>query len=438
MKASSYIYITPLDDQQHLIFSGITRDFIVIPNKLLDSYETILNAPDKYQHSHPSIVSKLQEIGLIIDDNFDEREFIRKARNSFITKNEYKTIILPTFECNYNCWYCKQNHRPVKIDPQKLSLIIKHVKTYLLENDIESYVLAWFGGEPLTQPAIIKQMTTELYEFCEQHGIKFSGGVTTNGALLTEETIKMLKDCHITVFQITIDGNATMHDKTKYDSSNPSAYHLLMNNLNNLLTNHPEAKLNLRFNYTPLTIKNNAVVTEVCNAIPQKFRDRIKIDLQKVWQIDEGQIDIEKLKRIQKGFTDAGFTLTTDSIFSPCYVDKQHYNAIYYTAEVEKCDQIDMEHLRGFIDETGHIQWKEKPLIEDYDIFAEDSECATCAYVPICLNGCPSQREKLIKRHGKIVCAHDNDYNIFEHRILDYCWRVIHNQSLKNNNIRHD
>lgn len=431
MKPSRYIYLVPFDFNHHVIFSGMTKGFLIVPNDKLDSYEAILNAPDDYLDTHTAVIRDFEGIGLVIDDSIDEHKLLRDARNGYINQKEYKSIILPTFECNYNCWYCKQNHQPLKIDPEKIALIVKHLKTYLIENKMESYVLAWFGGEPLTQPDIIESVSKEMYGFCMEHGIRFRGGITTNGALLSKEIIKKLSECHIDVFQITIDGNAEMHDKTKYDSINPSAYRLLMENLNNLMHYYPDARLNLRFNYTPATIKDDAVVKDLCKAIPQKFRSRVNVDLQKVWQVDEKTIDMENLKRIQKSFVDAGFSLNTESIFSFCYVEKKHYNAIYYTAEVEKCDQIDMKHLRGVIDETGHIRWREKPLFEDHDLLADGCVCSDCVYFPICLNGCPSKRDSMIKENGEVTCIHNGDYSYLEHHIQDYCWRVIHNQALE-------
>ncbi len=52
--------------------------------------------------------------------------------------------------------------------------------------------MAWFGGEPLLNMPVISQVMTRLGKFCELHGVILEGGATTNGYLLTEQTVDTL------------------------------------------------------------------------------------------------------------------------------------------------------------------------------------------------------------------------------------------------------
>lgn len=115
-----------------------------------------------------------------------------------------------------------------------------------------------------------------------------------------------------------------------------------------------------------------------------------------------------------------------------CYVEKEHYNMFYYNGGVEKCDKRPINQLRGYLNENGDIVWKEKPIILDYNLFDEGCVCNDCAYYPLCYGGCPVLREDRIKENwGTLPCGYAGDFSIFEHRILDYCWRVINNRKLK-------
>lgn len=135
---------------------------------------------------------------------------------------------------------------------------------------------------------------------------------------------------------------------------------------------------------------------------------------------------------MQQSFVENGFELSTGHLFSMCYVEKEHYNMFYYNGGVEKCDKRPINQLRGYLNENGDIVWKEKPIIHDYNLFDEGCVCNDCTYYPLCYGGCPVLREDRIKENGgTLPCGYAGDFSIFEHRILDYCWRVINNRKLK-------
>lgn len=348
-----------------------------------------------------------------------------------INASEYKTTILPTYECNYSCWYCIQKHTPVEIDYDKFDLIIKYVKKYLIENKIESYVLSWFGGEPLTQPKAIEYVSSRLLRFCEENGIEYSSGITTNGALLSEDVIKMLMSYKINHYQIALDGDEEAHNRIKFDDNSNSSFALILSNMSNLLRVNKEAVLTLRLNYTLPMLRSRKLVTEISRHIPRDLRHRLTVDLQKVWQINELSVPIQDLCNLQKELTENGFKLNTDHVFSMCYVEKKHYNMFFYNGGVEKCDKRPIDALRGFINSEGDIVWKESPIFQNYSLFSEDCICNDCKYYPLCYNGCPVHREERIQEYGKVICGHKGSPELHESRIRDYCWRIINNAKLK-------
>lgn len=428
MKTNKYTYIVPLDAEYHVIFNGITKKFITLKNEYVDSYVLVLKTPDRFVHTHKILIDKLVGTGFILENGFDEHEYLKTERSNYISSLEYKTSIIPTFECNYNCWYCIQKHQPAIFSEEKIALIIKHVKRYLVENKIQSYVLSWFGGEPLTQPDIIDHVTLELRDFCENHNIEFSAAVTTNGALLSHEVITMLQRRGVNYYQIAIDGDAVEHDKVKFDSKHESSFTLILNNIVDLLITNTNAHVTLRLNYTEKMLRSKRLVSDINTYIPSSLRCRLSVDLQKVWQIKEETVPMENLKLIQKELSDSGYYLSTNHVFSMCYVEKDHYNMIYYNGGVEKCDKRSIDVLRGYIDENGQIIWKEQPIINAYNLFADDCVCNNCQYYPLCYCGCPLLREERIIENGKVICGHFEDFSIFEQRIQDFCWRTIFNE----------
>lgn len=433
MRANKYLYNVSLDDNVHfVIFNGFNKENLILEEKALPSMVKLINNPDAYASSHPKILQRLVALKFIVEDDFDERAILKAERESFIHASEYKTTILPTFECNYKCWYCLQEHEPVVLDYTRFDLMIKHIKKYMLENSIQEYVLSWFGGEPLTQPKVIEYIAPQLISFCEEHKIDFSSGVTTNGALLNIDNIKLLQKCKVDYYQIAIDGDEKTHNKNKQDCLSDSSFRLILNNIVNLLRMNSDAKVTLRINYTLATLKSESLVTDITKYIPQEYRNRILVDLQKVWQVNEQNVSISLLRNLQEKLIKCGFELSIQHVFSMCYVEKEHYNMFYYNGGVEKCDKRPIGNLRGHLNSEGDIVWTEKPIFSDYDLFDEKCVCNNCHYYPLCYCECPILREDRIKEnHGKILCGHQGRYELLEHRIKDYCWRVINNKKLK-------
>lgn len=430
MRANKYLYTVPLDSYSSVIFNGVNKKFIKVDKDKIDSFLQILQAPDAFVNSHQSIIEYFKTLEFIVDNDSDERAMLKDIRNRFIRSKEYKTTIVPTYECNYNCWYCIQKHEPVKIDNENIRLIIKHIKKYIIENNIDFYVLSWFGGEPLTQPKIIDWVSSELFSFCSANGVDYSAGITTNGALLNDENIKMLARNKVHYYQIAIDGDEKVHNLNKHDSHSDNSFALILSNIVELLKLNQKAEVVLRLNYTLVTLKSNKLLNDICKYIPIEDRCRIKVDLQKVWQIKEEKVKIEELRALQEKLVDAGFELCTEHVFSMCYVEKEHYNMFFYNGGVEKCDKRPIDKLRGYINNNGDIVWKEKPIFQEYDLFDKNCICSDCLYYPLCYCGCPIVREDRINENNKVTCGHCSDYSIFKNRIQDYCWRVLNNNKI--------
>lgn len=430
MRANKYLYIVPLNSDTSVIFNGVNKKFIKVDKDKINYFVQILQTPDSFTISHPLILKYFKSLGFIVNDDDNEQTVLKDIRNRFIQSKEYKTTIVPTYECNYNCWYCIQKHEPVKINKEKIRLIIKHIKNYIIENDIQSYVLSWFGGEPLTQPEIIDFVSSELFYFCCAHSVDYSAGITTNGALLDAEIIKMLIRNKVDYYQIAIDGDEKVHNLNKHDNHSDNSFALILNNIVNLLKLNQAAKVVLRLNYTLTTLKSKDLLNDICKYIPVEIRYRIKVDLQKVWQIKEEKVKIEQLRALQEKFVDSGFELCTEHVFSMCYVEKKHYNMFFYNGGVEKCDKRPIDRLRGYINNKGDITWKEKPIFQEYDLFDKNCICSDCLYYPLCYCGCPVIREDRINENNKVTCGHCSEYAIFENRIQDYCWRVLNNSKI--------
>ena len=72
----------------------------------------------------------------------------------------------------------------------------------------KSWLLHWYGGEPLLAISPIERLTKKFKKICKRFNIEYSASIITNGYLLTEDVCNKLLDLDITDAQITLDGDA--------------------------------------------------------------------------------------------------------------------------------------------------------------------------------------------------------------------------------------
>ena len=435
MKLSNYIYILDFDENTSIIFNGVTMQFVTIPRSKRDVYvQSLKNMASQNNVSSPQyafFLKKMRAGGFLLEDSVDENEIVKAEEEKYINSNRFQTIIIPTYNCNYSCWYCTQKHHETELTALDVKRIKRHICLYLTNRNIKSYTLCWFGGEPLMQKKEVLNISSFLYQWCMRHGIDFEGQMTSNGALLDKDTIVSLKFCHINHFQITLDGGRESHNKVKRDNGNKSSFDLILTNIKQLLEFNESASVTLRFNYSKKKLQELHLVEEVCQAIPQELRGRIRVDLERIWQT-QGVEDIQntELRPLLEQFAKNGFRLSYGGSFVPCYAEKEHFETIYYNGKVDFCDNYSEEQARGVIDENGETEWKTFPTFKQ-ERNKQNSICQDCHYYPVCTAECPSKRDTRLSAGIPFKCPNGQLERI-EYSILDYCSRCMLNSKYNN------
>ena len=183
MKSSEYNLFLPIDGGRTIIFNSNTKRFFVSSDSSVNNYTEVIDKPNLYAENqkYQKILSTLSTNGFIIDDSVNELSEIEKLYQKNRKSKEYSLMIMTTYACNFSCWYCVQNHENIYLEADTERKIIEHIKQYLISNGIEAFNIAWFGGEPLLNFNAICSISEFAKKFCEQHNIRFSCSITTNG-----------------------------------------------------------------------------------------------------------------------------------------------------------------------------------------------------------------------------------------------------------------
>ncbi len=412
MKPSKYnYYIT--SGEKALIYNGLSESHFFVKTKFLSQYQSILQNPDTYKPIYPDFINKMESNGFVINNDIDEMEFVKNKFHEYQRPNEYHLMILPTYQCNLSCWYCIQKHENTWLRPETINAIKKHIHDKLHEKRINSFLLSWFGGEPLLAYDIVLEITTYAKQICSSLNKRLTCSITTNGTLLNKNRIIELAKAGVTHYQITIDGVKEIHDKIK-QLPQESAFEKVLKNIN-LLPSYSECIL--RFNYTHENLKPVEIINQLNERLSKEAKNNLTFSIQRVWQEQEKNIDNNKVKKL--------FDLACESNLQPhthlygmCYADKPDFNCIFPNGKIGKCDNDGMHEVPAHIDPSGKIVWPNELQYTIPAIFQNDSDCYNCKYLPLCWGPCPANRKKILKKHNRIVCFMADKQTIMEQHIL--------------------
>ena len=425
MKASKYNIFLPYEER-FAIFNGLTKRFFLVSKQNFDSFQKILHFPDEDERYFAPFIKRMRDEGFIIDDDINELDIVRQQYEHIRHTDIYKLMILPTYSCNVACWYCTQHHRKIQLKDYDVSLIKRHIVQHLTLYQLKGLCLSWFGGEPLLCFHHIEEISKFAQKFCEEHGMTFENTITTNGILLTREKILKMRDLNFRFFQITIDGTQEVHDKVKV-LKNQSAFVTTLNNICLTTELIPDVEICLRYNYTSKNLNVKEVVDELKKRLPETVRNHISLSFMKVWQEDEQQINYEPLTELVRHESKSWFAVSIGGS-GVCYVENDHYNCIFPNGKVDKCNNIDPDTCRGYIDKDGMIKWNSPILFPHITPFTDsESRCLECQYLPLCFGPCPKEREEYHSAIGHLSCRYRNADKHWEQHIKCYITNCLIN-----------
>lgn len=392
MKYSIYNSILTLNSKYGVLYSGLTDQFVVFKKELAG----LLNKNiEELKNESKDLYDKLVKADAIIPDDKNEFLELKKLSNSLDeSPQSCKLIINPTMDCNFKCWYCYENHIPGsemdKATVESIKLFINHI---LKNKDIHFFDLSFFGGEPLLQYPIVKELIDHTRK---QLGtdINYHIGFTSNGYLLTPEILDHL--CCVNdskSFQITLDGDKEKHNKVRYEANNRNSYDVILSNVRQLLSR--KIYVILRINYTANNILSVKNILSDIKDIPETDRKFLKISFHRVWQDrhndDTGKSDISQvITTFKEEFKNTQDELTMNNLRYPCYGDKKGTLVINYNGDVFKCTARDfnLQNRYGILLKDGSIAWDEQKIsIREKSKMNKDI-CKACKILPLCGGGC--------------------------------------------------
>ncbi len=423
MKLSKYNIRIQLSEKSDLIYNSFSNKFIAIKHEI-----SLANVNGLNIHFRDLLYSN----GMIISDDINEYEsVVREWKTNTEKKDSYLVIINPTLKCNFNCWYCYENHSNASVMNEQLfnktKMFIHNIlKTY------DKLTVSFFGGEPLLEYV---RIVKPLILYAELEATKLNKTVdfsfTTNGFLLDREMISFLHQHHLRAMQITLDGGRKTHNKTRVSKSKDS-FETILGNVLCLIEN--KVYVTLRINVTPNNIDECWEIIEWLNVLSDEVKEYLVVNIQKVWQTQVSEEIINKIDCLLDAICAKGVygcVALRDNMRDMCYADKDNTVVINSNGNIFKCTAIDFDHHvpDGYISENGELVEVGNRISDRNKKRFENQECCECDIFPLCLGGC----SKTVDSSPKNYCIYQHNKKAKQQVVMDIIKdRIRRDAMLKN------
>ena len=224
MQPSMFNVRVPLEDQNEVFLMNTFTDAQLIVSTdvaaLLDELEHRDAAG--WTSEERDAIGTLAEHGFIVESRDADRENLRRFFHDVRESPEQlRMTVLTTLQCNFAFDYCIQgdhgdyNKQAAKMSLETAAQVADWAERRLEALRPESYVLTFFGGEPLLNLPVMYYLAERLWRACEARGVEMLINVITNGLLLTPEVVERLKPYGLSGVKITLDGDRDTHDRMR-------------------------------------------------------------------------------------------------------------------------------------------------------------------------------------------------------------------------------
>lgn len=199
-------------------------------------------------HEVAGAVSELQQLEILSDGGTP-----RLATMPAITRFPLTTVVLNVNTgCNLSCSYCYKEDLDTPANGRKMSVETAQssIEMLLRESpDEPRYNIVFFGGEPLSNLALIRAVVAWAGPRFAAAGKRLDYSLTTNATLLNESTIDFLQQ-HRFGIAVSIDGPKAVHDRNRITVGGHGTYETVARKVRLLLSSYRARPVGARVTLT--------------------------------------------------------------------------------------------------------------------------------------------------------------------------------------------
>lgn len=291
-----------------------------------------------------------------------------------------------TNACNLRCKYCYQDRSDfTSMDENTINKIIEFINYNNLQKNETSFVINFYGGEPLLKFQLIQLFVEKTYNIMKKSSVRFSNLITTNGTLLTENIIDYLKKNKFRV-SLSLDGLPEIHNKNRIMENGKDCFKIVFDKLPYLLKSIPETFARLTYDHE--SVYSLSAGVEFLAGIGFKNIKPVPDFFDTLWSekdVDVLQKEVDKSMELVKNYADTSLLIPdAKDIKIKCGRCKGGINQFYISpgGDVYPCSYVvgDENYLLGNIS-NGYEGLLNPPHInKNYEFKC----CEGCTYFKYC------------------------------------------------------
>ena len=389
------------DDGRLVIWNSFSGSMSVFPNKKKDAVKSLLKGRNGSNLKVEGLVKYLFDRGFLVNAGSNEYRQVQTALSQQHYRNDIlELILLSSEDCNFRCKYCYEDFARGTMLPE----VREGIKNLVTERArrLGKLHVSWFGGEPLYGMETLEDLCPFFIEQVERYDLHFFSHMTTNGYLLTPETVEKLFRWKIMHYQVTIDGMPDNHNESRPTRDGGETFKRIFENLIHMKSRPEEFSVVIRVNFDK---KNYPHFEDFLDLLEKNLGDDTRFALRfhavgkwdgpndsqlEVCGLDESE---EVSRRMREEARKRGLVITTLKDVNRlggeiCYAARPYNFIIGATGKLMKCTIV-LD--RKDYNVVGHIT-REGELVLDDERFAMwteaafegDKRCQKCTVLPLC------------------------------------------------------
>lgn len=394
-KYSKYNIVIAENKNEVTIFNTYSCKHIVIDKDLYDEIK------EETASSLRNLPVPLVDLGIFVPSTLDEYARVKYESSCFVHRNtSLQFVIMLSDNCNYHCVYCFEENQLCKfgdmtIETQKDTIdFIKRECEKVKKLEIVN--IEYFGGEPTLCSDIIINISNELTPYFESLNVKYESCIVTNGRFFNKEFIEKIKDCRLSLCQITLDGMSKTYAKLK--GCKESDFYAVIQNIKDLQDKlHIQIRIHINHNVEELKELMHFIAKEELKVgiYYQHIKD---MDLTAEEYQEAFAYYVEEVKEFEKFLKDNDYTHYFDNRFfkytCACPANDSNRFAITNQGDLYRCpEQLTNPALKvGNIKDGVLNKELDNYFVENNPLPNENLDCKNCQIYGHCFGKCCAER----------------------------------------------
>ena len=243
MKLSKYVRTIKYNDEV-ILYNTVDHAMVQLPKEAVkgNELEDILDDDS---------LSALREMGYLVEtDTLVENQM----ESYLINRTKLFISVELNLSCNLRCPYCYQagTHNGKCVDDRVLEKIVDYANAVYQKDPFSDLFLKILGGEPTLVWQKFEKIYGDLLRFCNEKGVKMHLLFDTNGTMIND--LLTLSGYASLLFTIPLTAKEC-HDDVRKDVKGNGTYDLIIENINIIKREKPEAKIVIRYNVDNENVK---------------------------------------------------------------------------------------------------------------------------------------------------------------------------------------